>query len=145
MKLTFAEAHALFDYDPLTGALTWAEGGGKIRLGRKAGAMTNGRVQVRLPDGKTTLANRIVWLWMTGQAAKGNLEHVNEDFTDMRWGNLQPCRAEHDPEHYLFKKGDQWFATVFTGSEVVFGPFVNSTQAAVTFASVLKSFAGVVV
>lgn len=145
MKLTFAEAHALFDYDPLTGALTWAEGGGKIRLGRKAGAMTNGRVQVRLPDGKTALANRIVWLWMTGQAAKGNLEHINEDFTDLRWDNLQACRAEHDPVHYLSKRGDQWFATVFTGSEMTMGPFVNSKQAAFTFASVLKSFAGVVV
>lgn len=145
MKLTFAEAHALFDYDPETGALTWAEGGGKIRLGRKAGAMTNGRIQVRLPDGKTSLANRVIWLWMTGMPAPGQIEHANGSHTDMRWENLQARRIDHDPQHYLIKRDGQWFAMVNVGQELVQGPYPTSRQAAQVFASLLKSFAGITV
>lgn len=144
MRLTFAEAHALFDYDPETGALTWAAGGGKIRLGRKAGAMTNGRIQVRLPDGQTALATRIIWLWMTGQQAKGYLRHANNDTTDTRWDNLYACKEEDEAEHYLWRSGGLWYATIFAGQELTAGPYADSQAAAASFSSMLKSFVGIV-
>lgn len=95
MNITFLEAHSLFDYDPITGLLTWGEGGGTIRKGRKAGALTNNRVQVRLPDGSTALANRIVWLWMTGEEASANLQHNNRDTLDLHWVNISRCGKNH--------------------------------------------------
>lgn len=145
MRLTFAEAHALFDYDPDTGALTWAAGGGKIRHGRKAGAMTNGRIQVRLPDGQTALATRIIWLWMTGQKAKGYLRHANEDTTDTRWDNLYACKAEDEAQHYLWCSAGLWYATIFVGQDLTSGPYADSNAAAASFSSMLKSFVGIVV
>lgn len=146
MKLTFAEAHRLFDYDPPTGRLTWATGGGSVRLGRKAGSLSNGRYQVRLLDGKTTLANRIVWVWMTGHPANGNLEHVNGDFTDLRWDNLQACKAERDPEHMLLMRDGLWYASIcVNGNETVHGPYITSALAAHAFADLLQLFAGITV
>lgn len=97
MNITFLEAHHLFDYDPLTGLLAWGEGGGAIRKGRKAGAHTNKRVQVRLPDASTALANRLIWLWMTGEESSANLQHANRDTLDLRWSNITRCGKNHPP------------------------------------------------
>lgn len=144
MDITFQRVHELFDYDPNLGTLTWAAGGGKIRLGRKAGSMTNGRLQVNLPGGKTTLAYRLIWLWMTGQKPKGNLCAYDNNPLNLKWDNIAACNEDNEAFHHLFKRNGLWFFVLTVGDvELEHGPYANSQQAAQAFADMLHLFAGV--
>lgn len=101
--ITPAELRQLLDYDPETGALTWAEPNkswfaspahweayqskcaGKAPLANEhsQGYLT-GRVM-----GRMILAHRAAWAHHYGEWPKQNIDHINQDRTDNRIDNLR--------------------------------------------------------
>lgn len=92
------ELHALFHYDPETGALTWKERPPTTRAnkvhnvrdaGKEVGATDSwGHRQVRV-GGRLRAVHRVIWKMMTGEDPKEQIDHVNGVYDDNRWVNLR--------------------------------------------------------
>lgn len=93
-----AELHALFHYDPITGILIWKMRPPDTRenrtfntkyAGKQVGAVnTCGHRQVRV-NGRLTTVHRIVWKMMTNADPTEQIDHINGEPDDNRWGNLR--------------------------------------------------------
>ena len=79
--------HMLEYYDSADGALVW-------RYGRFAGEIAGtpsgprGERRVRL-DGASYSCAKVVWFLETGQWPIYRLRHINQDYTDIRFSNLE--------------------------------------------------------
>lgn len=82
--LTAQQARDLFRYDRNTGLLYR-----KHAIGDKTGkAKSNGYLVVGV-GGRTYQTHRLIWLIMTGEWPKHNIDHINRIKTDNRWVNLR--------------------------------------------------------
>jgi len=92
------ELRAIFQYDPVTGALVWKMRPPTTRenrthntkfAGNQVGALnTCGHRQVRV-NGRLITVHRIVWKMMTNTDPIDQIDHINGDPDDNRWGNLR--------------------------------------------------------
>jgi hypothetical protein len=87
-----ARARELLDYEPATGVFRWRVNRrsylSKARIGAIAGAPRyDGYVELRI-DGELIHAHRLAFLWMEGTLPP-EVDHINGDKTDQRWGNLR--------------------------------------------------------
>ena len=80
----------VFNYAPETGIVTWnVRRSNRVRLGGIVGYKNpGGYLQVRL-EKKLWMLHRLIWLWMTGDHPKGEIDHKNGDRQDNRWNNLR--------------------------------------------------------
>lgn len=83
--LTQQQVRELFDYNPVTGALTWL---GSYKKGRVAGTPFNGYLRVRI-EGRRYVAHRLIWLWWYGSWPKEQIDHINQVRDDNRILNLR--------------------------------------------------------
>ena len=97
----------LFHYEPETGALTWKQQLGDDRstlgfnnkcAGKAAGTISKAKVgKAYLMVGinnqtlgkKYYLAHRLIWKWMTGEEPPQQVDHIDCDRLNNRWGNLR--------------------------------------------------------
>lgn len=105
-RLTADFVRQLLDYDPKTGALTWKrrdpsmfKSGGhtaehncnvwnKKYAGRLAGTLNKGYFQVKMPD-KVHHAHRIIWLIITGEWPKHEIDHIDGNRSNNKLSNLR--------------------------------------------------------
>jgi hypothetical protein len=75
-------ANSIFKYDPYTGQLTRHDGS-------PAGHLTaNGYLAVSYYN-KHVYVHRLIWLMVTGEYPKADIDHINRIRTDNRWVNLR--------------------------------------------------------
>lgn len=88
--LTAQRALELLRYEPESGLLFWlVRPCQRIPAGTAAGGMNaEGYRTVRI-DGRSYLAHRVVWLLQTGDWPQHDIDHINGDRADNRWGNLR--------------------------------------------------------
>ena len=82
----------LFDYNPETGVITWAQDiGHSIKRGDVAGHTMKCGYRRLVFGGNKFVAHRIIWKWMTGEdPAEGMvIDHINDLPHDNRWENLR--------------------------------------------------------
>lgn len=86
--LTQSKLKEFLQYDPESGIFTWLKSpGNRIKAGDSAGSKRrNGYLNLRL--GKTYLAHRLAFLFMTGEFPK-MVDHINGCKSDNRWVNLR--------------------------------------------------------
>jgi hypothetical protein len=80
----------LFDYDPITGILTWKAG---KRAGKPVGSKnTSGYLQVQFTLDERTyrrLVHIVIWAIQTGEWPLHQVDHENHRRDDNRWQNLR--------------------------------------------------------
>lgn len=141
----------LLDYDPETGKLTWrardrkwfksdrdcnawnAKLSGKEAFTLETGGYYEGRIL-----GKKYLAHRIIWLWVTGECPKEQIDHINHVKNDNRWCNLRQVSNQENGKNqsvrktntsgqmgvYFNKRTNKWRAYIsVNGKSVYIGEF----------------------
>ena len=79
----------LFDYDPLTGIVTWrVSTSNRVKAGMAAGTPSGNRLLVSC-DGVSYKLHRIIWKWMTGKEPPEQIDHEDTDGHNNRWLNLR--------------------------------------------------------
>jgi len=87
--LSYEQAHACLDYDPLTGVLTHKRAAPRRPLGSVAGRKDrNGYLRVRLL-GQELKAHRLAWLLHYGVWPDAEIDHINGIVSDNRIVNLR--------------------------------------------------------
>ena len=84
------QARELLAYDPETGIVRWIKDrGGCAKKGRLAGSEDrDGYIVVGIYERQYKM-HRVIWLMMTGQWPKGEIDHKNRIRWDNRWRNLR--------------------------------------------------------
>jgi hypothetical protein len=86
-------AREWFDYDPVTGWLTWKRAPrAKAKLGSRAGGVSGVYRALRV-RGTYTREHIVVWSWMTGASPKEDIDHRNRNKLDNRWENLREATS----------------------------------------------------
>ena len=79
---------SILRYEPHTGNFFWLVDKGRVGAGDKAGAKSRrGYVDIKI-DGRSYLAHRLAWLYMTGEFPIHEIDHINGNPSNNRWTNL---------------------------------------------------------
>lgn len=88
-KVSQDELKKLLHYRPDTGVFTWIKSVSKrIRVGAVAGSNSEGWMVIVI-NSKRYRANRLAWLYMTGEWPTRDIKYVNGRQDDLSWGNLK--------------------------------------------------------
>ena len=91
-ELTQEILQEYFDYDPITGHLTWRtkKHSRKVIVGNRAGSIsTKNRHRVLRFMGQLYAEHRVIWLHYYGKWPQGHIDHINHDEQDNRIENLR--------------------------------------------------------
>lgn len=79
----------MLHYNPNTGIFTWAKKRQKIKAGSVAGSLhKSGYMHIEVKQ-KGYAAHRLAWFYMTGEWPKEQIDHINRNKSDNRFGNLR--------------------------------------------------------
>ena len=140
--ITQEECLEYFNYDPLTGIVTWAKDNGRIKAGSIAGSKHNrGYLTVRFKY-KSYLLHRLIWFRETGEWPE-NIDHKDLNRTNNRWKNLRPATVTQNNHNVPKKKnakcpfigvyphGRKWRAFIReNGKRKYIGSFETAQEAA---------------
>ena len=97
--ITHEQLRALLDYSPEAGSFLWKVDRRMGRTGKgflisKAGDVAGGVCKDRgyrqiVVMARHYLEHRLAFFWMTGGWPTGEIDHINGDRQDNRWGNLR--------------------------------------------------------
>lgn len=94
-EITVDQVREMFDYDPITGLLTWRSdrrcGRGRVsaRAGSEAGTQRPTGYRLVNIGGMPMLTHRLAWLHFHGQWPSYDIDHINGDPSDNRLCNLR--------------------------------------------------------
>lgn len=101
----------MFNYDPVTGILTWrVDRSTWVKAGDVAGSIDgNGYVNIQI-SGTGYKAHRLAWLWVTSEWPKAEIDHINRIKDDNRWVNLREATHSQNtinisPRNRLLPRG----------------------------------------
>ena len=154
--LTAEAVRRLFIYDPYSGLLQYRERGPRRPRGWFAGAKDPKSGYLRVQVGlRKYLVARLAWLWMAGHWPNGDVDHVDLDRTNNRWGNLREAthaeNTRNGPRRITNKSGfkgvtfknDRWRATiVLEGRSRHLGYFTTPEEAHQAYCAASEQFHG---
>ncbi|MBX3579886.1 MAG: HNH endonuclease [Rhizobiaceae bacterium] len=104
MSLTAERLRELLSYDPTTGVFVWRVRRGPIAAGSVAGTPDGiGYIQIRI-DRKHYRAQRLAWLYVTGEMPPHQVDHVNGERSDNRWANLRKATNAQNSANQRLKR-----------------------------------------
>lgn len=101
--LTADEVRRLLSYDPETGSLHWKDHKRRCYIGKPAGYVSKdsyAKVKIRA---RIYMAHRLIWLIMTGEWPKEQIDHRDLNRSNNRWANLREAtRAQNGYNREVF-------------------------------------------
>lgn len=102
ISISWERAREIFDYNPITGIVTWKnpirKRGPRINPGDRAGTChsKNGRRTISV-EGVSYFESRFIWFWMTGRDP-GHLkvDHRDGDPSNGKWDNLRLATSKQN-------------------------------------------------
>ena len=104
MSLSHERLLELLTYDPMGGRFYRR----KARPGRTAGEVAgclhqDGYIAVKV-DGRSYMAHRLAWFYVTGKWPPVEIDHVNRDRSDNRWCNLREATRSQNQQNLSRRK-----------------------------------------
>lgn len=145
--LTQERLKELFDYNFLTGVLLWRVKphikANSIFPGKKAGCSTGYKYWAVVIDKKKYSYHRVVWLYVTGEWPQKDIDHIDGDRSNNKWGNLRlASRSENMmnlKSHHkdsqtgylgIEKKRDKYMARIcVNGKRIGLGTYIDPKEA----------------
>lgn len=88
--LSQARLKEVLHYDPETGEFRWRMPRRGVVVGALCGRVSKGHGYRDIGiDNTLWRAHRLAFLYMTGRLPENDVDHINRDKTDNRWGNLR--------------------------------------------------------
>jgi len=117
MKLTQERLKEVLDYNPETGIFTWKISKGRKGVGHIAGNLKHtGYMQIRI-NKIDYQAHRLAWLYMEGYWPENEVDHIDRNPSNNKWGNLrETSRACNSRNRSISKNntsginGVSWYA-----------------------------------
>ncbi len=104
---------SLFNYNELTGELSFVEKKGKgKRKDKKVGCLSKVGYLVVWADGRLYQAHRLIWLYHYGNLPKNGIDHINADKSDNRISNLRDVTQQENTKNRRIGKNN---TSGFTG------------------------------
>jgi hypothetical protein len=138
----------LLHYNPATGVFTWLVSPSRnVKAGDIAGTDKEGYTLIRL-NRKPYRAHHLVWLYLTGEWPKKNLDHINGVKNDNRWVNLREATHQQNMFNkssvtrssskykgvYLHKLTNKWSCRINIGKKQTYiGLFETEEEAALAY------------
>lgn len=103
--LTQERVKKVYDYNAETGKLTY-----KIQLasntpiGKEAGTIKDHGYRVVRVDNIEYLAHRLIWLYMTGQWPKNQIDHIDLNKSNNTWNNLREATVSQNGINAYLRK-----------------------------------------
>lgn len=143
--LTANEAQKLFSYNSDTGLLTWrVSRSGTKGIGSEAGSPHNKGYKAVCFNYRRYLIHRIIWLIVTGDWPKEEIDHINGVRDDNRWDNLRQATGTENRKNskryknntsgvtgvYWKKAISKWVAYIVVNNKMLhLGSFANKVDA----------------
>jgi hypothetical protein len=137
--VTAEQVRELFDYDPEEGRLRWKVARQKINKGDVAGykSKSDGYWYVGF-DYHEFLAHRIIWLWVTGEWPKCQIDHWDRNRSNNKWVNLREATNSQNGRNSSahrnsstgvrgidIRRGKYRVRIHFDGEEIVIGRYMS--------------------
>ena len=97
--LTPERVSELFNYDPLTGVLTWKRSRGGQVSGSHAGCITEDGYRRVTTGRRSYLVHRLIWMLVYGAWPTNTIDHINGDKLDNRITNLRDVTRKTNKEN----------------------------------------------
>jgi hypothetical protein len=155
--LTATRLRELLHYDPETGVFTWAVSAGTACAGAVAGSLNNRGYRAIMIGRRYYAAHRVIWLWMTGEWPKHEIDHINMDKGDNRWANLREATHSQNNANsstyannssgfkgvHWFKRHRKWQAGIrINGKKTHLGYFDTPHQAYANYCLAARKYFG---
>jgi len=157
-ELTAKRLREVLHYDPETGVFTWAVTLSQRAIaGSVAGSVHASGYRYIGIDGQRYPAQRLAWLYMTGEWPSDLVDHENLTPGDDRWSNLReatraqnawnaPCHRDNTTGFkgvYWHKAAGKWMAQIKANGRLVYlGLFTDINAAAAAYAGAAHRFHG---
>lgn len=129
LKLTAERLRELLDYDETTGVFTWRSRRGQCSAGAKAGTLTErGYIRIEV-DGRSYRANRLAWLYVTGEHPTLDVDHEDRNRANNAFRNLRHigrglnlqnrviCRAASGLIGAYLRPNGTWFSSIMASGK----------------------------
>jgi hypothetical protein len=101
--LTQEYLKSILHYNPKTGLWMWLIDNYRYHAGDEAGAIGHKGYVIITINAKKYRANRLAWLYMTGEWPKAEVDHDNNLKYDNRWINLREANGSENCYNYPVK------------------------------------------
>ncbi|MCM2294777.1 HNH endonuclease [Allorhizobium sp. BGMRC 0089] len=149
---------SVIHYDPCTGEFRWIARRRGVTIGKKPGLVNGNGYREICIDGRLYSAQRLAWLYMTGEWPDGDVDHRDMDKLNNRWGNLRDASKAQNQANTSVRKSntsgfkgvfatarhpDRWLSQIrVNGIKKHLGTFDTPEQAGAAYASALAEIHG---
>lgn len=102
--LTCGDLKEILSYNHETGYFTWIRHRFKAMVGKKAGCVNPLGYTAIYLKGKSYLAHRLAFLYMTGKYPDGTVDHINRSKSDNRFSNLRVVSQSENSQNIALQQ-----------------------------------------